>query len=107
MGGFVSCLLKTIPCHGNKARVYSTQGVNMPHSFYPDMSKYKRVIDTLSKKDADSYIRLGWKLIETFTESVPIDGQEQTNFIYRIGWLIDAGTPIEPLEKSNPLKRDE
>lgn len=76
----------------------------MPHSFVPYMSKYSRVIDTGSKEQVDNYVRIGWKLLETYTELHAGLGKGQTIVMYRIGWPIDVGEPIEPNDKGDQLQ---
>jgi hypothetical protein len=76
----------------------------MPHSFYPDMSKHSQIKDLASKKRADKYIRVGWELIETFTERGLSQGE--TIMMYRIGWPRGTGQPIELPDDDDPLQID-
>ena len=74
----------------------------MPHSFYPYVNKYREVIDFSSKMDADNYMRAGWDLIDTHTET--FSGRSQNVLIYRVGWRRDAGEPVRPDIEDSPLK---
>jgi len=77
----------------------------MSHSSKPDMSKHSKVINFGSKADADNYVRAGWELINTHAEQGP-SGRGQTVIVYRVGWPLGAGEPVEPPLEGDPMKFD-
>ena len=65
----------------------------MPGPFVPNTNNHSNVIELRTKEDADNYVRAGWELIETRTE---LNGETQAVLVYRLGWPIGAGDPVEP-----------
>ena len=57
----------------------------------PNLRFYSRVLDFVSKENADKYIAHGWELIEVLKKP-----RSRVIIGYRVGWVRGWGDPDEP-----------
>lgn|GEM_PF-3268501 len=62
----------------------------------PDHLDVAEVFETSSYKDANQYLKLGWKLLSTYLRDYghPVERHQWT--VYCLAWPKDAGDPQHP-----------